>query len=73
MGVPGLVDLQQAAARSICSYNGYKCRSSRYILHARVVSPATLGYFMICRMINSRSTAYTHLLSGYDCLLHNHC
>lgn len=73
MGVPGLVALQQATARSICSYNGYECHSSKYILHARVVSPATLDYFMLCCMINSRSTAYTHLLSGYYCSLYNHC
>ena len=64
MGVPGLVSLQQAATRSVCSYDGYECHSPRYILHARVVSLARLNYFTLCHVIDSGSTAYTHLLSG---------
>jgi len=73
MGVPGLVSLQQAATRSVCSYDGYECHSPMYILHARVVSLATLDCFTLCRVIDSGSTTYTHLLSGYYCLAHIHC
>ena len=50
MGVPGLVSLQQAATRSVCSYDGYECHSPRYILHARVVGLAKLDYFTLCRV-----------------------
>ena len=73
LGVPGLVSLQQATARSVCTYDGYECRSPRYFLHPRVVGLATLDYFTLCRvfvLFNSRSTAhyyYTRLLSGYYC------
>ena len=50
MGVPGSVSLQQAAARSVCTYryDGYNCCSPRYFLHARVVGLAMLDYFMLC-------------------------
>jgi len=70
MGIPGLVSLQQAATRSVCRYDGYKCHSSTYILHTRVVGPATLDCFTLCHVIDSGNTAYTHLLSGYYCLAH---
>ena len=70
---PGLISLRQAATRSVCIYDGYECRSPRYILRARVVGLAMLDYFTLCRVINSRSTAYNHLSSGYYCLAHIHC
>jgi len=41
-GVPRLVSMRQAATRSVCSYDGYECRSPKYIPHARVVGLDTL-------------------------------
>ena len=71
MGIPWLVSLRQAPARSI-----YRCdgRSPRYILHARlrVVGLAMLNYCVF----DCRSTAHyfiNDLLSSYCCLAHTHC
>jgi len=72
-GVPRLVSMRQAATKSICSYDGYDCHSPKDIPHARVVGLDTLDYFMLCYVSDSRSTAYTHLLNGYYCLVHIYC
>jgi len=67
--VPGLIYLQQAAARSVCRYNSYECRSPRCIVHTRVVVLATLDYFTLCLVIDSRSTTYYFIHSFIKWLL----
>jgi len=65
VGIPGLVSLREAAARSDCRY---KCHSPGYILHARVVGLATLDYFTLCSvealLITSNVLIFSSLPQG---------